>query len=93
MVLTALRAMGRVRIGVNQTDAQSFANKPLTAECGYSECCGNPFCKAPMDARHGKRFCSDRCRMDGYVLRCARAMLDEVGDVEFNAILKEVVRP
>jgi hypothetical protein len=35
-----------------------------------------------------KLVCSDLCRMDHYVLRRARAMLDEVGIVEFNAILQ-----
>ena len=35
---------------------------------------------------HVKLVCSGRCRMDRYVLRRARAMLDEVGIVEFNAI-------
>jgi hypothetical protein len=36
-----------------------------------------------------KLACSDRCRMDRYVLRRARAMMDDVGIVEFNAILQE----
>jgi hypothetical protein len=35
-----------------------------------------------------KLACSDRCRMDRYVLRRAKAMLDEVGIAEFNAILQ-----
>jgi hypothetical protein len=35
-----------------------------------------------------KLACSDRCRMDRYVLRRARAMLEEVGIVELNAILQ-----
>jgi hypothetical protein len=38
--------------------------------------------------RPPKLFCSDRFRMDRYVLRRAKAMLDEVGIVEFNAILQ-----
>ena len=37
-----------------------------------------------MDAKQGKKFCSN-----GYVLRRAKAMLDEVGIVEFNAILQK----
>jgi hypothetical protein len=32
--------------------------------------------------KHG-RYCSDRCRMDGYVLRRAKQMIDEVGVIEF----------
>jgi predicted nucleic acid-binding Zn ribbon protein len=63
-------------------------SEPLTAQHDSSERCSNPFCHAPMDARHGKRFCSDRCRMDSYVLRRAKAMIAEVGIVEFNRILK-----
>jgi hypothetical protein len=35
------------------------------------------------------KFCSDRCKMDGYVLRRAREMLNQVGLVEFNVILKD----
>lgn len=34
-----------------------------------------------------KLSCSNRCRLDRYVLRRAKAMLDEVGIVELNAIL------
>jgi hypothetical protein len=45
-----------------------------------------------MNAMQGKKFCCDRCRMDGYVLRRAKAMLDEVGIVELNAILQKTVR-
>jgi len=40
--------------------------------------------------KHGpaKLSCSNRCRLDRYVLRRAKAMLDEVGIVELNAILQ-----
>lgn len=41
-----------------------------------------------MNAKHGKKFCCDRCRMGGYVLRRAKTMLEEVGIMEFNAILQ-----
>jgi hypothetical protein len=69
-------------------NAPGYAVEPLTAKCGHSERCSNPFCNAPMEAKKRKRFCSDRCRMDGYVLRRAAQMLDQVGIVRFNAILK-----
>jgi hypothetical protein len=70
-------------------DAQSFVSEPLTANQDNSERCGNPFCpNGTMAAKQGKKFCCDRCRMDGYVLRRARAMMDEVGIVEFNDILQ-----
>ena len=61
-------------------------DKPLTANNGDSGRCFNPFCHT-MATKRGKCYCSDKCRMDGYVLRRARAMLAEVGTVEFNAIL------
>lgn len=64
-------------------NALSFDDKPLTVNGGQSEQCSNPFCEAPMTARTGKRYCSDRCRLDGYVLRRVRAMIREVGIVEF----------
>ena len=35
-----------------------------------------------------RRYCCDRCKTDGYVLRRAKAMIAEVGIVEFNAILE-----
>ena len=47
--------------------------------------CANPFCHSPaMEAKPGKRFCCNHCRVDGYVLRRARAMIEEVGIVEFT---------
>jgi hypothetical protein len=74
-----------------RTDIQSLDNKPLTQSLGHSQPCANPFCKGVVikspRGKHG-RYCSDRCRMDGHVLRRARAMLDEVGIVEFNEILQ-----
>jgi hypothetical protein len=75
-----------------KVDAQSCASEALTEFQGHPERCSNPFCDAPMPAKNKhapvKLVCSDRCRMDRYVLRRARAMLDEVGAVEFNAILQ-----
>jgi hypothetical protein len=68
----------------------SLANEPLTVNGGHSERCANPFCNAPMTAKSGKKYCSDHCRLDGYVLRRAKAMLDEVGIVEFNRLLQQV---
>jgi hypothetical protein len=77
---------------MSQADAQSCASEPLTEFHGHSQRCSNPFCDAPMPAKNKhapvKLACSDRCRMDRYVLRRAKAMLDEVGIVELNAILQ-----
>jgi hypothetical protein len=77
---------------MSQADAQSCVSEPLTEFQGHPERCSNPFCDAPMPAKNKhapvKLVCSDRCRMDRYVLRRANTMLDEVGIVEFNAILQ-----
>ena len=67
---------------------QSCDSEPLTAEQSGFEPCANPFCKILMTVRSGKRFCSDRCRMDGYVLRRVKAMVDKVGIINFNSILE-----
>jgi hypothetical protein len=61
----------------------SFNSEPLTVNGGQSERCFNPFCNAPMTARSGKTYCSDRCRTDGYVLRRAKAMIKQVGVITF----------
>ncbi len=69
---------------------QSCASEPLTAEQHGFKPCDNPFCKAPTEAKSGKKFCSDHCRMDGYALRRARAMLDQVGIIQFHVLLDQV---
>ena len=74
---------------MSQPDTLPCVSEPLTANLDSSERCANrPFCKSPVISRPGKKYCCDRCRLDGYVLRRARAMLDEVGIVELNAILQ-----
>jgi hypothetical protein len=42
---------------------------------------------ASPQGKHG-RYCCDRCRTDGYVLRRAKAMIAEVGIIEFNEMLE-----
>ena len=78
--------------GMAMADPQTFASEALTEFQGYPERCSNPFCHAPMAVKNKhapvKLVCSGRCRMDRYVLRRAKAMVDEVGIVEFNAILQ-----
>jgi hypothetical protein len=66
----------------------SLDTEPLTAKQDTSGRCGNPFCQSPMQPGRGKRYCCDPCRMDGYVLRRAKAMLQEVGTSEFNRLLE-----
>jgi hypothetical protein len=79
---------------MTRTEATTFDSNALTQSFRHSQRCANPFCHGAMvvkspRGKHG-RYCSDRCRMDGYVLRRAKAMLDEVGIVEFNEILQKV---
>ena len=75
-----------------KVDAQTCGIQPLTEFQAHPQRCSNPFCDAPMAAKNKhapvKLACSDRCRMDRYVLRRAQAMLEEFGIVEFNAILQ-----
>jgi hypothetical protein len=82
---------GRAK-AMSQADTISFVSEALTEFQGHPERCSNPFCDAPMATKNKhapvKLFCCDRCRMDGYVLRRARAMLDEVGIVEFKPCSK-----
>jgi hypothetical protein len=71
--------------------AQRIASElPLTETAGHSERCLNPFCQVEMEAKSGKKFCCDRCRMDGYVLRRAKELMDRVGVVRFFEILDGV---
>jgi hypothetical protein len=76
---------------MSQADTISLVSEPLTANLDSSERCANRPFKSPVITRPGKKYCSDRCRLDGYVLRRARAMLDEVGIVELNAILQRTL--
>jgi hypothetical protein len=69
--------------------AESCAIEALTANDGHSQRCSSPFCKGPMKGKTSKRFCSDRCRLDGHVIRRAKQMMDQVGVVRFVAILDE----
>ena len=69
---------------------RKLVNEPLTDNGGHSERCANPFCEAEIAGRKGKRFCSDRCRMDTYVLRRAKEMIDRVGIAEFIVMLKRL---
>jgi hypothetical protein len=77
-------------------DLQSCDSKPLTTSSGHLQACSNPFCKSTIDPladgwrRTKRRYCSNPCKMDGYVLRRARAMMDEVGIIRLNIILQDV---
>ena len=64
--------------------------EPLTDNGGHSERCASPFCETALTGRKGKKFCSDRCRLDAYVLRRAKEMIDRVGIPGFIALLKRL---
>lgn len=75
---------------MTSTEPAKCASEPLTAEQTAFSPCANPFCNTPTTVRTGKRYCSDRCRMDGYALRRAREMLNKVGVVRFFELLQKV---
>ncbi len=55
--------------------------------------CASPFCdgvaKRSPKGKHG-RYCSPHCRMDGFVLRRAKKLMDRVGVVAFVARLDAI---
>jgi hypothetical protein len=57
-----------------------------------SETCQNPLCKAPLGPRlrKPKRSCSDRCRLDTWVLARAAKLLFQLEPSEWFAILAGV---
>jgi hypothetical protein len=79
---------------VTSEETTSCARTALTQLNGHSQRCANPFCdgsaKRSPRGKHG-RYCSDRCRLDGYALRRAKALLDKVGVVRFHTILDELL--
>ncbi len=60
-----------------------------------SDTCQNPFCKSIIEAlpdgwrRTKRRYCSNRCKLDGYALRRAEALLNKVGIVRFHELLDQ----
>ena len=70
------------------------ATTALTQLNGHSHRCANPFCAGPVKiksarGKHG-RYCSSPCRMDGYALRRAKALLDCVGIIRFQTLLDKL---
>ncbi len=63
-------------------------------EQGVSEKCFNPLCENPVvthpKAIHPRRFCSDRCRMDHWVLRRVAEMLSPLGPARGWGILQDL---
>ena len=75
--------------------AGSFDIKSLTTSSGQSDTCQNPFCKSVIEPlpdgwrRTKRRYCSNRCKLDGYALRRAKALLNKVGIVRFHELLDQ----
>lgn len=46
--------------------------------------CASPFCN---NNRGKGRFCSSKCRLDGWAIRRAAQLLDKVGAIEFFEIM------
>jgi hypothetical protein len=72
------------------TDTLELHPEALTAKQSAFDRCANPFCNAAMEAKPGKKYCSDRCRMDAYALRRARELLNRVGIITFYGLLDQV---
>jgi hypothetical protein len=73
------------------TDTRSCVIQSLTTSSGHSGRCQNPFCNSniePLNSgrwrRTERRYCCNPCKLDGYVLRRAKAMIQEVGIIEFH---------
>ena len=75
--------------------ARSFDIKSLTTSSGQFDACQNPFCKSVIEPlpdgwrRTKRRYCSNRCKLDGYALRRAEALLNRVGIVRFHDLLDQ----
>ena len=87
----ALTARATPERQMSRTGARKCTSTALTRFSGHSKPCANPFWVVVVEikstkGKHG-RYCSDRCRTDGYVLRRAKSMIAEVGIIEFNARL------
>jgi len=74
---------------------QSCVIQSLTTSSGHSDACQNPFCKSIIEAlpdgwrRTKRRYCSNRCKLDGYALRRVKALLNKVGIVRFHTLLDQ----
>jgi hypothetical protein len=94
---------GEIPLVESQTDAMSqaepakCANLVVTTSSGHFQRCANPFCNADIEPmNHGRwrrtqrRFCSDACKYDYHALRRVKALLNRVGVIEFQRLLRGV---
>jgi hypothetical protein len=79
---------------MSQAEPRSCVRTALTQLNGHPQRCANPFCESSVEVKsprgkHG-RYCSDRCRLDGYALRQVKALLAKVGIVRFHSLMDQV---
>lgn len=55
---------------------------------GIVNVCQNPICRTslPPDSRESRRFCSDKCRLDGWALNRAAKILAKVLPAEWTTL-------
>ena len=87
--MTALTASSAETEALTQAEHTECVTTALTQLNGHSQRCANPFCKAPFNiksprGKHG-RYCSDHCRMDGYALKRAKALLTGLASSGFTS--------
>lgn len=73
---------------MTSTDREQGLESALTLRETRFYRCANPFCNRAVIARakHG-RYCSPKCRLDGYILRRVKAIVDKVGVERFISLL------
>ena len=75
---------------LSHAERTQCARTALTHIQNGFERCGNPFCDKQREikprGKHG-RYCSAPCRMDGYALKRAKALLNRVGIIRFHELL------
>jgi hypothetical protein len=93
--MTALTASSAETEALTHADPAECATTALTQLNGHAQRCTNPFCRAPVNikstrGKHG-RYCSDHCRMDGYALKRAKALLlRKVAIIRFHELMDEL---
>ena len=87
--MTALTASHAETEALTQAKHPECAIEPLTATSEDSQRCGNPFCAEAITikSQRGKLYCCDHCRMDGYALKRAKALLNRVGVIRFHELM------
>ena len=87
MEIAALTQSDSATEAITQAEPPTCTSDALTLRNGHPERCSNPFCDGTArKLRKDGRYCSDKCRMDGYALRRAKALLARVGVTEFQRL-------